>query len=138
MNILCTKIVPRYNRVDNLCAILRKSTKQFHVMFWVNWQKNNVLLPSQPLSLTLIFSLCCRTLNFSFFLKCCFYVVQHFYFQEKKMLFSCCINFFLNFFFDTTFEFLTNITIPWVSTALNCWIIIRPSNRILIEINEDF
>ena len=61
-----------------------------------------------------------------------------FLFSRKKMLFSCCINFFLNFFFDTTFELLTNITIPWVSTALNCWIIIRPSNRILIEINEDF
>ena len=25
-----------------------------------------------------------------------------------------------------------------ITTALNCWIIIRPSNRILIEINEDF
>ena len=43
MNTLCTKIVPRYNRVDNLCAILRKSTKQFHVIFWVNWQINNVI-----------------------------------------------------------------------------------------------
>ena len=61
-----------------------------------------------------------------------------FLFSRKKMLFSCCIIFFLNFFFDTTFELLTNITIPWVSTVLNCWIIIRPSNRILIEINEDF
>ena len=43
LNILCTKIVPMYNRVDNLCSILRKSTKQFHVMFWVNWQKSYVL-----------------------------------------------------------------------------------------------
>ena len=40
LNILCTKIVPRYHRVDNLCAILRKSSKQFHVMFWINWQKS--------------------------------------------------------------------------------------------------
>ena len=76
----------------------------------------------QPSSLPLFFHLCCTT----------------FLFSRKKMLFSCCINFFLNFFFDTTFELLTNITIPWVSTALNFWIIIRPSNRILIEINEDF
>ena len=41
---------------------LRKSTKQFHVMFWVNWQKNYVPQPSQPPSLPL-FTI--SNLNFS-------------------------------------------------------------------------
>ena len=79
----------------NLC----KSTKQFHVMFWVNWQKNYSLLP--PPTLTQHF-------NFSFFFKFFFHVVQHFFYVVFMlcnilfyffMLFSCCTTFFFFKFF---------------------------------------